>query len=211
VCQRRLHMFWLPRKSIWPGSSGKWGVVLEYSVNCRLLLAVKSLYSCSEICVRNGWVKTQSFIVDVGIPPKVCAVIITFHILYELERQSQLNRRCGHCWKLYDQPFVLCRRFGAASLLWTESYNMQLITFLLRATMWDWKLVLKTQCYISPEIQDKAHCKSGNIIQQVKKFKQLGVLFTSDARQNKESDKWNGKANAFLLELYRSVVTKQSF
>ena len=37
----------------------------------------------------------------------------------------------------------------------------------------------------------------------------LGVVFTSDGRRNEEIDKWIGKANAVLRELYRSVVTKQ--
>jgi len=31
-----------------------WGVLLDYGVDGRQLLAVKSLYSCSEFCVRVG-------------------------------------------------------------------------------------------------------------------------------------------------------------
>jgi len=58
VHQRRLHMHCRPRESIWPGSSWKALEVLrEYGVDGRLLLAVKSLYSCSEVCVRVGRVK----------------------------------------------------------------------------------------------------------------------------------------------------------
>jgi len=33
-----------------------WGVLREYGVDGRLLLAVKSLYSCSEVCVHVGGV-----------------------------------------------------------------------------------------------------------------------------------------------------------
>ena len=50
----------------------------------------------------------------------------------------------------------------------------------------------------------------GNTLQQVK-LKYLGEVFTSDGRENKEIDRWIGKANAALRELYRSVVTKRSF
>jgi len=35
----------------------------EYSVDGRLLLTVKSLHSCSEVCVRIGGVKSQPFTV----------------------------------------------------------------------------------------------------------------------------------------------------
>ena len=34
-----------------------WGVLREYCGDCRLLQAVKSLYSCSDVCVRVGRVK----------------------------------------------------------------------------------------------------------------------------------------------------------
>jgi len=47
---------------------------------------------------------------------------------------------------------------------------------------------------------------SGNTLQQVEKFKYLGVIFTSDGRQ---IDTGIGEANAVLRELYRSVVTKR--
>jgi len=54
-------------------------------------------------------------------------------------------------------------------------------------------------------------CKSqvsDNTLQQVEKFKYLGVVSTSDGRRNKEIDTPIGKANPVLCELYRFVVTK---
>jgi len=42
-----------------------WGVLREYGIDGRLLLAVKSLYSCSEVCVRVG--KSPPFTVGVGL------------------------------------------------------------------------------------------------------------------------------------------------
>jgi len=49
----------------------------------------------------------------------------------------------------------------------------------------------------------------GNTLQQVEKFKHLGVVFASDGRWSEEIDTRIGKPNAALRELYRSVVTKQ--
>ena len=68
VCQRRLHMFFRPRGSTRPGSSWKaLGGLREYGLDSRLLLAVKSLYSCSEVCVRVGGVKSQLFTICAGL------------------------------------------------------------------------------------------------------------------------------------------------
>jgi len=49
---------------------------------------------------------------------------------------------------------------------------------------------------------------SGNTLQQVEKFKYLGVAFTSGERRSEEIDTRVGKANAVLREFYCSVVRK---
>jgi len=49
---------------------------------------------------------------------------------------------------------------------------------------------------------------SGNTLSQFEKFKYLRVVFTN-VRTNKEIDAQTGKANAFLREIYLSVITKQ--
>jgi len=51
---------WVPRQKLC-------GDLREYSVDGRLLLAVKSPYSCSEVCVRVGRVKSRPFTVGVGL------------------------------------------------------------------------------------------------------------------------------------------------
>jgi len=43
---------------------------------------------------------------------------------------------------------------------------------------------------------------SGKILQQVRTFKYLGVVFTSDRSRNKGIDTQIGKANAVLREFY---------
>jgi len=49
-----------------------------------------------------------------------------------------------------------------------------------------------------------------NTVQQVDKFKYLGVVFTSD-KMRREIDTPVVKANAVLRERYCSVVTKREF
>jgi len=50
---------------------------------------------------------------------------------------------------------------------------------------------------------------SGNTLQQVEKFKYVGMVFTSDGGWNNKNDTRIGKANPVLPELYRSMVTKR--
>jgi len=50
---------------------------------------------------------------------------------------------------------------------------------------------------------------SGNTLQQVEKFKDLGVVFASDVRWSEEIDTQIGKANVVLCEIYHFVVTKR--
>ena len=64
VCQRCLHMFCQPRKSIRSGSSWKTSDILwEYGVGLHLLLAVKSLCFCSTVCVCFNNTSTKPFAV----------------------------------------------------------------------------------------------------------------------------------------------------
>ena len=58
-----------------------WRVVREHGVDDRLLLAVKSLYSCSQICVRYGRVKSRSFTVGVGLQ-QGCGLSTLLFIVY---------------------------------------------------------------------------------------------------------------------------------
>jgi len=50
---------------------------------------------------------------------------------------------------------------------------------------------------------------SGDTLQQVETFEDLGVVFTSDESRNKEIETRIGKANAVLIEFYCCVVTKR--
>ena len=53
-----------------------WGV-LRASVDDRLLLAVKPLYSCSDVCARVGKVKSRPFTIGVGLR-QGCVLLLLF-------------------------------------------------------------------------------------------------------------------------------------
>ena len=50
---------------------------------------------------------------------------------------------------------------------------------------------------------------NGATLEQVEKFKYLGVAFTSDRRQDEELDTRIGKASAVMRALHYSVVMKR--
>ena len=95
-------------------------VLREYGVDGRLLLCVKSLYSCSEVCILVGGVKSQPLTVGVGLR-QGCVLSSLLFIVYMNWIESQPSRRRCHSWELQDQPFTFCRRFGTASIFSTGS------------------------------------------------------------------------------------------
>ena len=50
---------------------------------------------------------------------------------------------------------------------------------------------------------------NGVNLQQMEKFKYLGVTFSNDGRQDNKLDTHSGKASAAMHQLYQSVVLKQ--
>ena len=65
-------------------------------------------------------------------------------------------------------------------------FNMHLIVFVLRAIKWDWKLDLKGQgYYLSRNPNQCVLNVSFHVLQQVERFKYLGMVFTSNERRKK--------------------------
>ena len=48
-----------------------------------------------------------------------------------------------------------------------------------------------------------------NTLQQMEKFKNISVVFTTGGRRSNEADGWIAEDNAVLHERYRSVATKR--
>ena len=66
--------------------------VLEYGVDDRLLLVVKSLYACSEVCVRVGKVKSRLFTVGLQQGCVHCAVTAFLFIVFISGGQTMASR-----------------------------------------------------------------------------------------------------------------------
>ena len=140
-------MLCLPWENIWPGSSWKaLGVLQEYSVDACLLLAVKSLYSCSEFVSMSGELNHDCTLLVLDSDKGVFCHTPFGSLQYELDRQSQPSRQGCHSWELQDQPFTFCIGFGTASIFVTV-LSMYSIHFLLRATKPEWKSALKILMY----------------------------------------------------------------
>ena len=141
VCQRCLHLFCRPRESAFQIPWEKfWRVLQQYGVDGRLLLAVTSLYSCSELwslCPRRR--SSQPFTVCVGLK-QVCvqSPIISTIYLYELDRQSQPSRRVCYWWKLEDHPWGFRGRISTACILWIEhSTHTRSVCTCVRSFAWN--------------------------------------------------------------------------
>ena len=120
--------------------------------------------------------------------------------LYELDSQSSTRRRRRHCRKLQDESFAFCGRIGTACVdLLNRVFSTHLIDFLLRATKQERKSALKIEglCLSRRPRKCILH-ESENTLQQMKSFKYLGVVFTSDGSRNKGIDTRISKANAVL-------------
>jgi len=113
-------------------------------------------------------------------------------------------------WELQDQQFAFCGWFGIDCIFSTEfsTYTWSV----LRCVRPRGNENLKRSGYCGSRSRNPRQCTlqiSGNTLQQVEKFKYLGVVFTSDGRRNKEIDTRIGEANAALCEPFCSVVTKR--
>ena len=67
-------------------------VLQEYGVDDRLLLVVKSLYACSEVCVRVGKVKSRLFTVGLQQGCVHCAVTAFLFIVFISGGQTMASR-----------------------------------------------------------------------------------------------------------------------
>ena len=128
-----------------------WWVLREYSAKSRVLLAVKSFYSCAEVdCPR----RRRSVTIAVGVGLRQGAVTTPLRSLYELDRQSQPSGRWCRWWRLQNQPFVCLLKIWRCLHPLNGVLKHALDGFLLRSTKREWKSALKRQGYdVSTETQ----------------------------------------------------------
>ena len=169
-----VYVFCRPRENMWPGSS--WKVLGSFAVvRCwrRLLLAVKALYSCSEVCVRVGAVKITIIRRWCWTPTRVCTVSTPLRSLYELNWQLQPSRRC---WKLQDQPFTFA---DDLVLLASSQQGLQrtLDRFSAASDRAGISPLEGPRYYVSLENQGSVSC---NTLQHVEKFKYRDCIYVTE-------------------------------
>jgi len=113
VCQTCLRMFCRLWESVWPGPSGK---VLGSIAGVRCWRS--SVTGCSEVCVLFGGVKSQPSTVCVGVWQRQGCVLSPLLFIAFGQTDTAESTRLSR-WKLQDQPFSFCARFGASCILWT--------------------------------------------------------------------------------------------
>jgi len=138
-------------------------------------------------------------------PTRACAITAPIHSLYKLDSQSKASQRWYHCYKLQDQPFAFCRRVGTACIFWTGSSTC---TWSVCAAFDHAGMKISTKNSEALCLSTKPLQVSGNTLQQVKKFKYVGVVSTSDGGATGRLIHRLIK-HTVLRELFRSVVTKQ--
>jgi len=79
-----------------------WGMLREYGVDDRLLMAIKSSYSCSEVCVHVGGVKSQPFTVGVGLRQKcLLSPLLSSLVLLASSEQAPMGEQQQSVWVFY--------------------------------------------------------------------------------------------------------------
>ena len=132
-------MFCRPRESTRPGSSWKALGSVCTMLNSRLLVAFKSLYPHSEVCVRVGGVKSQLSTVGVGfrqvgvLSPLLFIVDVNWILTgtAETTRVPLLEAAGSTLWLL--RTIWCCK----------QDLDMHLVDLQLRAIKQEWKLALK--------------------------------------------------------------------
>ncbi|KAK3512205.1 hypothetical protein QTP70_000467 [Hemibagrus guttatus] len=187
-----------------------WEVLWEYGVRGPLLRAVRSLYNRSRSLVRIASCKSDLFPVHVGLQqgcPLSPVLFIVFMDRISRRSQGLEGVRFGDhriSSLIFADDVVLLAssgldlqhalgRFAAEC----EAAGMRVSTSKSEAMVLDRK---KVACTLQV---------GGEVLPQVKEFKYLGVLFTSEGRMDREIDRRIGAAAAVMRSMYRSVVVKK--
>ena len=184
-----------------------WSVLQDYGINGHLLMAVKSLYEQSEVCVRVNGKKSKPFKVRIGLQ-QGCVLSPLLFIVYMnwIDKCSRVSEcvsigSCKISRLLFADDLVL--------LASTESdLQCQLNAFARACDKAGMKIsTSKTEVFHLSRNPTQCNLQVGETaLKQVEKFKYLGVVFACDGKQSQELDVRIGKASAVMRELQRSIV-----
>ena len=173
------------------------------------MATIRFLYNDCKSHVRINGSKSDSFRVRVGLRQGCALSLLQFIIFMDRMPRRSTTPDC-----------VTMKNARVESLLFTDdiarlvssSVGLQraLDRFAAECTMAGMQIsTKKTEVMVLSG--QKEHCAvsvNGTPLNQVEKFKYLGVEFSNHARQDCEIDRRIGSASAILRSLYRSVVAK---
>jgi len=108
--------------------------------------------------------------------------LLSFHNLYDLDRQAQSNQQVCHNWKLQDQSLIVRRGSG---FVFFQDFAVACDNAGMKISAAKSEVLHLSR---NPNPDQYPLQASGASLKQVEKFKYLEVVFASDGRQNEELD-----------------------
>ena len=185
-----------------------WECLGEYGVDDELVRAIASLYKSCKACVRANGVKSRSFTVGTGLR-QGCVLSPLLFIIF-MDRIVKRSRG-AECVKIGDVKVARLLFADDLVILASSQADIQsaLDRFAAECEASSMKIsVAKSEVMVvarSPT--DCVLHVSGAQLRQVQEFKYLGIVFTSDGRQEREIDHRINQASAVARELGRMVVS----
>ena len=182
----------------------------EYGISVRFLVTIRSLYNDCKSHVRINGSKSDSFPVRVGL--RQGCVLSPFLFIIFMDRISRRST---------TPDCVTIGNARVESLLFAEDIarlessgaglQRALDRFAAECTMAGMQIsTKKTEVMVlSRQKEQCAMNVNGTPLNQVEKFKYLGVEFSNDTRLDCEINRRIGSASAIQRSRYRSVVTKK--
>ena len=187
-----------------------WSVLKEYGISGRLLAAIRSLYNNCKSHVRINGSKSDSFGVRVGLRQGCVLSPLLFIIFMDRISRRSTTPDCVTMGNARVESLLFADDIARLA---SSSAGLQraLDRFAAECTMAGMQIsTKKTEVMVlSRQKEECAVNVNGTPLDQVEKFKYLGVEFSNDARLDCEIDRRIGSASAILRSLYRSVVTKK--
>ena len=184
-----------------------WECLSEYDVDQELIRAIKSLYKRCTACVRLNGVKSSSFTVGVGLR-QGCVLSPLLFIVY----MDRIVKRSRGLESVQIGNTAIARLLFADDLaiLASSQEDLQraLERFAAECELAGMRIsTSKTEVMVvSRHPVDCTLYVNGVQLRQVQEFKYLGVLFSSDGRQDKELDRRINQASGVARELWKTVV-----
>ncbi|KAK3552360.1 hypothetical protein QTP86_011286 [Hemibagrus guttatus] len=187
-----------------------WEVLWEYGVRGPLLKAVRSLYNRTRSLVRIVSCKSDLFPVHVGLR-QGCPLSPVLFIVF-MDRISRRSQRLEGV-RFGDHRISLLIFADDVVLLAPSSLYLQhaLGHFAAECEAVGMRVsTSKSEAMVLDRKKLACTLQVGEeLLSQVEEFKYLGVLFTSEGRMDRETDRWIGAPAAVIRSMYRSVVVKE--